>query len=178
MLSAVRRTTSSMVLRRSCEAVMSRKTSSSAPAASYRRAASTGSPASRSFRNRTPLTTRPSLTSRHGMIRLVSLGRGYCNAETSPGGTPGSLDPGFAEPLLVSGLERRVRLRGDVPAQVRTAGAEQLPLDRGRGGHQLVRHLLVIDGFEPPVRVPVVEDDPGLVRPVRPGAVVQGVLEE
>src|SRR3989454_772092 len=42
MPSAVRRTTSSMIARASCEAVMSRKTSSSAPCLSYASAASTG----------------------------------------------------------------------------------------------------------------------------------------
>src|SRR3989440_3847458 len=73
MPSAVRFTTSSMMSRASCEAVMSRKTSSSAPCASYAIAASTGSPASRRSTNRTPFTTRPSLTSRHGMMRLASM---------------------------------------------------------------------------------------------------------
>src|SRR5574337_1492842 len=52
---------------------MSRKTSSSAPCWSYRAATSAGSPASRRSTNRVPLTTRPSLTSRHGMIRLASI---------------------------------------------------------------------------------------------------------
>src|SRR3989441_4235956 len=73
MPSAVRRTTSSMIARASCEAVMSRKTSSSAPCVSYASAASTGSPASRRSTKRTPLTTRPSLTSRHGMTRLANI---------------------------------------------------------------------------------------------------------
>src|SRR6266446_3067180 len=73
MPSAVRRTTSSMIARASCEAVMSRKTSSSAPCLSYASAASTGSPASRRSTKRTPLTTRPSLTSRHGMTRLANI---------------------------------------------------------------------------------------------------------
>src|SRR5207244_4039847 len=73
MPSAVRRTTSSMIARPSCEAVMSRKTSSSAPCVSYASAASTGSPASRRSTKRTPLTTRPSLTSRHGMTRLANI---------------------------------------------------------------------------------------------------------
>src|SRR3989442_3749395 len=73
MPSAVRRATSSMISRASCEAVISRKTSSSAPCASYASAASTGSPASRKSTKRTPLTTRPSLTSRHGMTRLANI---------------------------------------------------------------------------------------------------------
>src|SRR4051812_37647765 len=46
---------------------MSRKVSSSAPSASYSRAISTGSPASRRFWKLTPLTTRPASTSRHGI---------------------------------------------------------------------------------------------------------------
>src|SRR5690606_15444979 len=71
--SAVRATTSRMVPRFSEEAVMSRKHSSSAPAASYTLACSTGSPASTRSTNCTPLTTRPSFTSRQGMMRLVSM---------------------------------------------------------------------------------------------------------
>src|ERR671922_241341 len=90
MPSAVRRTTSSMMSRASCEAVMSRNTSSSAPWASYATAASTGSPASRRSTNRTPFTTRPSLTSRQGMIRLAStasgLARRRAHADDRPRG--------------------------------------------------------------------------------------------
>src|SRR5574341_652027 len=71
--SATRRTTSSKISRRSNDAVISRKTSSSAPAASYARPCSTGSPASRNWTKFTPLTTRPSFTSRHGMIRLANM---------------------------------------------------------------------------------------------------------
>src|ERR1700756_2552409 len=51
---------------------MSRKVNSSAPSASYCLASSTGSPASRRFSKLTPLTTRPSSTSRHGMTRTAS----------------------------------------------------------------------------------------------------------
>src|ERR1700722_3465270 len=72
--SAVRRTTSSMMPRFSWVAVMSRKQSSSAPAASYAIAASTGSPASRRSTKLTPLTTRPSFTSRQGITRFLSIG--------------------------------------------------------------------------------------------------------
>src|SRR5205085_4885649 len=46
---------------------------SSAPAASYAIAASTGSPASRKSTKLMPLTTRPSLTSRHGMTRTLNM---------------------------------------------------------------------------------------------------------
>src|SRR5256885_5393200 len=52
---------------------MSRKQTSSAPCASYAAACSTGSPASRSDRKLMPLTTRPSLTSRHGTILRASM---------------------------------------------------------------------------------------------------------
>src|SRR3712207_6140630 len=52
---------------------MSRKVSSSAPSASYTRAISTGSPASRRSTKLTPLTTRPASTSRHGMTRTARL---------------------------------------------------------------------------------------------------------
>src|SRR5438270_11354746 len=52
---------------------MSRKQSSSAPAASYAIALSTGSPASRRLTKLTPLTTRPSFTSRQGMTRDLSM---------------------------------------------------------------------------------------------------------
>ena len=69
---AVRRTTSTMVARPSEEAVMSRKTSSSACWASYALAHSTGSPASLKLTKLVPLTTLPSVTSRHGMILLAS----------------------------------------------------------------------------------------------------------
>ena len=69
---AVRRTTSTMVARPSEEAVMSRKTSSSACWASYALAHSTGSPASLRLTKLVPLTTLPSVTSRHGMILFAS----------------------------------------------------------------------------------------------------------
>src|SRR5436853_2906065 len=63
------------MFRRSDDAVMSRKTSSSAPSSEYRKPHSTGSPASRRFTKWMPFTTRPSFTSRHGMIRLASIGQ-------------------------------------------------------------------------------------------------------
>src|SRR4051794_11483177 len=90
--SAVRRTTSSMIPRFSWVAVMSRKHSSSAPAASYAIAASTGSPASRRSTKLTPLTTRPSLTSRQGITRTLNirglLGRGADQGEGGCGIEP------------------------------------------------------------------------------------------
>ena len=48
---------------------MSRNTSSSAPWSEYAAPSSTGSPTSRRPRKRTPLTTRPAATSRHGIRR-------------------------------------------------------------------------------------------------------------
>src|SRR5580704_5182964 len=71
--SAVRCTTSSMMPRFSWLAVMSRKVSSSAPASSKAMAAATGSPASRRLTKLTPLTTRPSFTSRQGMTRTLNI---------------------------------------------------------------------------------------------------------
>src|SRR5450830_1943769 len=52
---------------------MSKKVSSSAPCSLYLAAISTGSPASRSATKLTPLTTRPPVTSRQGMMRLASM---------------------------------------------------------------------------------------------------------
>ena len=54
--------------RRSGDAVMSRKTSSSAPSSLYFFPSSAGSPASVRFLKWIPLTTLPRSTSRHGMI--------------------------------------------------------------------------------------------------------------
>ena len=70
---AVRSTTSRSVPRRSGAAVMSRKTSSSAPSAAYRAASSAGSPSSTRSTKRVPFTTRPSATSRQGMTRRRSI---------------------------------------------------------------------------------------------------------
>ncbi len=72
-VSATRLTNSSVVLRPSCVAEISRKTNSSAPCSSYRRACSTGSPASRKLTKFTPLTTRPSLMSRQGIILFANI---------------------------------------------------------------------------------------------------------
>src|SRR5437879_9869037 len=71
--SAVRSTVSSRIFRASDDAVMSRKMISSAPSRSYAAASSAGSPASRSSWKRTPFTTRPSVTSRQGMIRFAGM---------------------------------------------------------------------------------------------------------
>src|SRR5271157_2633197 len=70
---AVRATTSAMIARASLDAVMSRKTSSSAPSRLYRSASSTGSPASRRLTNLVPFTTLPPVTSRHGIIRFANI---------------------------------------------------------------------------------------------------------
>src|SRR5262249_6301758 len=71
--SATRRTMSATISRRSDEAVMSRKTNSSAPSLSYLAPCSTGSPASTRLTKLMPLTTRPRSTSRQGMMRLASI---------------------------------------------------------------------------------------------------------
>src|SRR5712692_4577509 len=70
--SAVRITMSNSGSRFSLVAVMSRKTSSSAPWASYTLAAVTGAPVSRAAPNRTVLMQRPSLRRRDGMRRRFS----------------------------------------------------------------------------------------------------------
>jgi hypothetical protein len=78
--SAVRSITSRIDLRPSDDAVMSKKTSSSAPCSLYRSASSTGSPTLRSpfssaRPNCRPRVTRPAWTSRQGMTRLASMGK-------------------------------------------------------------------------------------------------------
>ena len=70
---AARRTVSSSVWRPSCVAVMSSRTISSAPSRAWRAASAAGSPASTRSTNCTPFTTRPPWTSRHAMMRLVSI---------------------------------------------------------------------------------------------------------
>ena len=70
-LSATARTISTIILRASLEAVISSSTNSSAPSLSYSLAHSTGSPASRRLTKLVPFTTRPSLTSRQGIILLA-----------------------------------------------------------------------------------------------------------
>src|SRR5262245_16667161 len=116
--SAVRRTTSRMMSRSSWLAVISRKHSSSAPAASYAIAASTGSPASRKLTKLTPLTTRPSLTSRQGITRTLNIrsllggarvvdqGEGRCGIEPSVvKGTAGNRSGEFPGPRRQHGLD-------------------------------------------------------------------------
>src|SRR6516164_3373604 len=83
MLSATRRTISATMFLLSEDAVISRNTSSSAPSSEYRRPASTGSPASRRLTKLMPLTTRPSFTSRQGMIRLASIGQSLLDFDSS-----------------------------------------------------------------------------------------------
>ena len=69
--SAIFLTSDFMVSRCSDEAVISIKTSSSAPSLEYFSANCTGSPASFIYSKFNPLTTRPFATSKHGIIRLV-----------------------------------------------------------------------------------------------------------
>ena len=70
---AVRPTTSIMVFLFSWEAVISRNVISSAPSSLYFFATSTGSPASLRLTKRTPFTTLPSFTSRHGIILFETM---------------------------------------------------------------------------------------------------------
>ncbi len=70
---AVFSTTSIIVFRPSCVAVISKNTISSAPASLYKAAISTGSPTSCSPIKFTPFTTRPSFTSRHGIMRFANI---------------------------------------------------------------------------------------------------------
>src|SRR5699024_9004718 len=69
---ATARITSTVVSCSSADAVTSSNVTSSAPAATYALASSTGSPASRSPVKFTPLTTRPASRSRHGITRTPS----------------------------------------------------------------------------------------------------------
>ena len=76
-LSATLLTRSTVVFLPSLDAVISRNTSSSAPDLSYIDATSTGSPASLKSTILVPLTTRPSLQSRHGIILLVNMSNSF-----------------------------------------------------------------------------------------------------
>ena len=76
-LSATLLTRSTVVFLPSLEAVISRNTSSSAPDLSYIDATSTGSPASLKSTKLVPLTTLPSLQSRHGIILLVNISNSF-----------------------------------------------------------------------------------------------------
>ena len=91
--SAVLLTTSSIVERSELDAVISRKTSSSAPSRSYRDASSTGSPASRRSVKFTPLTTRPASTSRHGMTRIATVMVGAEPTRTGRAAAPSPRSP-------------------------------------------------------------------------------------
>ena len=62
-----------LILGASEEAVISKNTSSSAPALSYASAIATGSPASCKLTKFTPFTTLPACTSRHGIILFVCI---------------------------------------------------------------------------------------------------------
>src|SRR5882724_8663720 len=113
-----------MMSRASCEAVMSRKTSSSAPCASYAIAASTGSPASRRSTKRTPFTTRPSLTSRQGMMRLAStLGPARGGAHRVRQRDGAGVERAPDDDALDAGVGDR-RQRGDVGEAADAAGGQ------------------------------------------------------
>src|SRR6476660_6056695 len=93
---------------------MSRKVSSSAPSAALIRASSTGSPASRRFSKLTPLTTRPSSTSRQGMTRTATLMRQHYRVRSwspeavqDPGHDEGAAEEVDRMQLLVQEHHRR-----------------------------------------------------------------------
>src|SRR5437016_731351 len=135
--SAVRRTTSSMMPRRSWLAVMSRKITSSAPSRSYATASSTGSPASRRLVKLVPLTTRPASTSRQGITRLASIGSRGGGQEFLQPHPPLVQRPADDPPLEPCGLElpepEDVFDRSDPAGRDdRHADLPQHPLD---GGH-------------------------------------------
>src|SRR5579883_3487650 len=72
---------------------MSRKHNSSAPSRSYILACSTGSPASTRSTKFTPLTTRPSFTSRQGMTRIFNME----SASVDHGESRGRIDASVVE---------------------------------------------------------------------------------
>src|ERR1700674_4635058 len=93
-------------------------------------AASTGSPASRRLRKLTPLTTRPSLTSRQGMTRTFSI-------------APSRRSRGADQPQRLAGIEASVieRAARDGAGELFRAGLQQSPdvVQRGkaaRGDHR------------------------------------------
>src|SRR6185436_1463218 len=161
--SAVRRTTSSMVPRFSWVAVMSRKHNSSAPAASYAIAASTGSPASRRSTKLTPLTTLPSFTSRQGMTRTLNianlLGRGARVADQCQRG--GGIEPAVIERAAGNGagelLRARFQQRLDVLDGCKTAGGDDG--DRDALGQRDRR--IEVEALQKAVARDVGEDDGG-----------------
>ena len=84
MLAAIRFTSSTKVFLFSIVAVISKKTSSSAPFSEYKIASSTGSPASRIDSKLMPFTVLPSFISKQGIILLVKPRpplpeMGFCN---------------------------------------------------------------------------------------------------
>src|SRR6185436_9020019 len=117
---------------------MSRKQSSSAPAASYAIAASTGSPASRKLTKLTPLTTRPSFTSRQGMTRTLNM-----KASGRPRYADHSERLGGVEPPVVKRAARdgalelfRARLRHDPDVLDRREPARRDHRNRDRIGER------------------------------------------
>src|ERR1700688_537632 len=104
-----------MILRSPEDAVISRNTISSAPSWSYSAASSTGSPASLISANRTPLTTRPSSTSRQGMIRFAGTRPQYVtHASAQVGGA-------HADRGLVATIARRACKRQEMQLSGRAA---------------------------------------------------------
>src|SRR5439155_18523591 len=102
---------------------------SSAPAASYAIAASTGSPASRRSTKLTPLTTLPSLTSRQGMTRTLNI-KGLLSR--GAGGTDQRQGGGRIEAAIV---QRAARNRaGEFPGARLLQGLHVLDRGKAAGG--------------------------------------------
>ena len=145
---------------------MSRKVSSSAPSASYVRASSTGSPASRSSWKLMPLTTRPASTSRHGMTRTARL-----TAAPAASRRERVLE---GEPALVERGpdDRALDAVGDQPLQgleVGQLGDAARGDDRAVGGGADVAQQLEVRALEHAVLVDVGDDVAGAALGVEPG---------
>src|SRR3954451_16087740 len=161
--SAVRRTTSSMVPRFSWVAVISRKHNSSAPAASYAIAASTGSPASRRSTKLTPLTTLPSLTSRQGITRtlnirsLLSRGARVADQHQRGGGIKTAVIERAAGNRAGELFGARLQQRLDVLDGSKTAGCD----DRDRDALGQRNRCIEIEALQQAVARDVGKDDGG-----------------
>src|SRR5262249_43251193 len=111
-------------------AVMSRNVSSSAPAASYAIAATTGSPASRRSRNFTPLTTPPSLTSRQGMTRTLNMSLRRRSRRADEPQRFGRIEPAVVERAAGNGAGQFLGARLQQRCDVRDRG------EPARGDHR------------------------------------------
>src|SRR5687768_3831815 len=119
-------------------------------------AASTGSPASRRSTNFTPLTTRPSLTSRQGMTRTLNMPRWYYAGSPRAirswappeGPVAGGMHAGPAAALFQrvlygreGGLELRSEIGNHRDDRDRNPGGDQSILDGRRSGLVIEKSL-------------------------------------